>query len=366
MEESRAIKGVSLIICCYNSSKRLSATLMHIASQKLMPSIQWEIIVVDNNSRDETVLVTKQEWAKYSLNIPFTVVTERKQGLSYARKKGVETARYDIVLFCDDDNWLQYNYVEHACISMQEYPSVGIIGGVSNEYTEVEAPWWLADYSSVYAIGKQLPASGYANKRGYIIGAGMVIRKEIFQQLEEVGFKSILSDRKGNELSSGGDSEICLLAMQLGYDLYYDERLQFTHYISANRLEWSYCVEMMTKGFAHPQIYYAMYEACFAATKNNEAVDFENIFRWNMRKQKRNLLNECKGIAAFFGALAAMIYSKPGNDKEIRVKTAINKLRYMQANKKQLSEDFKTILQLSKKIAQLKSIPVKQLPLQQN
>ncbi|CAN5733501.1 hypothetical protein BH10BAC2_BH10BAC2_16330 [soil metagenome] len=357
--------GISVIICCYNSALRLPATLDKIAAQ-VTNGFEWELIIVDNNSSDNTFSFAEKALEEYGTTVSYKVMKEVEQGLSYARKKGVANAAYDIIIFCDDDNWLKEDYLDYAYSLMFNNNSIGIAGGKSVANIEGKKSFWFDRYENVYAIGKQLPVSGYANNRRYIIGAGMVIRKQIFEQLEEVGFHSILSDRKGNELSSGGDSEICLLAMQLGYDLYYDERLQFTHYISANRVEWSYCVEMMTKGFAHPQIYYAMYEACFASVKNNAAVDFENIYRWNIRKQKRILLNECKGITAFFGAVAAMIYSKPGNDKEIRVKTAINKLRYIKANKKQLSADFNTILQLVKKIAQLKVTPVKQLPLQQN
>jgi hypothetical protein len=202
---------------------------------------------------------------------------------------------------------------------------------------------------------KQLPESGSANNRGYITGAGMVIRKEIFRQLETIGFYSILSDRKGKDLSSGGDSEICLLAMQLGYDLYYDEHLQFTHYISRSRLKWSYCVEMMTRGFAHPQIYFAMYDYCFNGFTKNEAVDFEDLYRWNMRKQKRILFNELKGAGNFFKAIVSLLHSKPGNDKEIRVKTAINKILYLRKQREKLSKDFKLIQAFAKRLVILNS-----------
>lgn len=363
---SDTLNGISIVVCCYNSAERLQKVLYHLSRQRNANEILWEIIIVDNNSEDETVVVAEREWKKLGVKVAFKIINEPNQGLSFARLKGVHEASYDIIIFCDDDNWLHEDYLTIAYRLMSENANIGIAGGSSVPNAEIEEPIWFARYENVFAVGKQLPATGYANKRGYVTGAGMVIRKQVFQQLEAAGFKSILSDRKGNELSSGGDSEICLLAMQLGFDLYYDDRLQFTHYISASRLQWSYCVEMMTKGFAHPQIYYAMYEACFAAIKNNEAVDFENIYRWNMRKQKRILLNECKGIGKCFSALAAVVYSKPGNDKMIRVKTAVNKLRYMKTNKVQLAADFKTILQLAKKITQLKIIPVKQSPIQQN
>jgi len=242
---------------------------------------------------------------------------------------GIANAIYSLLLICDDDNWLQQEYVQYAYDVMHEQTDIGILGGAAKPFTEIGKPLWFDQYENVFAVGKQMQHTGIANKRNFLFGAGMVIRKIIYDTVEDLDHDMFLTCRKGNTLSSGGESEICLLAMQLGYDLYYDERLQFTHYITANRLKWSYCVEMITKGFAHPQIYYAMYEACFASVKNNETIDFENIYRWNMRKQKRILLNECKDVTACFGTIAALGYSKTGSDQEIRVKTAINNLRYM-------------------------------------
>src|SRR4051794_7116729 len=99
-------KAISIIICCYNSSKRLPATLKHIAQQKMRSNILWEVIVVDNNSADDTKEVAVREWRKYNLSVPFKVVTEQKQGLIHAREKGYAEAAYQLLLFCDDDNWL--------------------------------------------------------------------------------------------------------------------------------------------------------------------------------------------------------------------------------------------------------------------
>lgn len=358
--------GISVLVCTFNGAKRLEKTLAHLAAQVTSVAVQWEIILVDNNSTDNTSAIAKKIWEQLASHVPFRIVGESRPGKNFALETGIFNAVYNLLLICDDDNWLQQNYVQYAFDFMWHHPQVGVLGGAAIANINADTPAWFPQYEPVFAVGKQLQKTGIANQRNFLFGAGMVIRKVVYDTIDALGHDMLLTCRKGNSLSSGGDSEICLLAMQLGYDLYYDERLQFTHYISTNRLKWSYCVEMMTKGFAHPQIYYAMYEACFASVRNNEAVDFENIYRWNMRKQKRILLHEWKGVPAFFSAVAAMIFSKPGNDKEIRIKTAINKLRYMKAHKNQLSADFNTILQLAKKIAQLKFIPVKQLPLQQN
>jgi len=349
-----ACSGISVLICTYNGSKRLSKTLTHLAAQQTGDDVSWEIILVDNNSLDNTSVVATDTWKQLASHVPLSVFNEPRAGKSFALETGMAKAGYDILLICDDDNWLEKNYVQYAYEFMRQNKQVGILGGAAIPYPDSEKPLWFDKYENVFAAGKQMPYSGIANKKNYLFGAGMVIRKDIYKTIEALGHNMFLTCRKGKELSSGGDSELCLLAMQLGYDLYYDERLQFTHYISPNRLKWSYCVEMLTKGFAHPQIYYAMYDYCFNAVNKNEAAHFEDLYRWNMRKQKRILLNELKGAGNFFNTVTSLLHSKPGNDKEIRLKTAINKLRYIKKNKQQLAADFETILALAKRMQQLK------------
>ncbi|QEC69082.1 glycosyltransferase family 2 protein [Panacibacter ginsenosidivorans] len=352
--------GISVLICTYNGANRLGKTLAHLAAQVTVDSLKWEIILIDNNSNDNTSEISKNIWQQLSCKIPFYIFKEPRPGKSFALETGVSKSNYDILIICDDDNWLQENYVQYAYDFLQKNRTVGILGSFAEPYLDSAKPLWFDKYENVFAIGRQMPQTGIANKRNYLFGAGMVIRKEIYTTVAALNHEMFLTCRKGNELSSGGDSEICLLAMQLGYDLYYDEGLQFTHYISPGRLKWSYCVEMITKGFASPQIYYAIYDYCFNAVNKNEAADFENLYRWNMRKQKRILLNEISGAGNFFSSVAALLFSKPGNDKEIRIKTAINKLRYMQKNKKQLAADFEKILALAKRMQQVKALPMEQ------
>ncbi len=354
--------GVSVIICCYNSASRLQQTLAHLAAQEVDKNIPWELIIVDNNCTDDTVQFAKDEWTNLSVKTPLKIVEETKSGLSFAREIGAATASYDLILFCDDDNWLNENYIQLAHEHMREHPRTGVLGGEGIAFIDGPKPAWFDSYENVFAVGRQLKKSGLANKRKYLFGAGMVIRKSIYEKIEELKHVLFLTCRKGNELSSGGDSEICLLALQMGYDLYYEERLQFTHFIPSARLNWAYCVEMISKGFAHPQIYYAMYEYGFNAVAKNEHADFDQLYKWQRRKQQRILWHECNSFKKSFSAMQSLLISRPGNDKEIRIKTAKNKLRYLKNNKEQLAQDFKKILALSAQIISLQegSVSIRQ------
>lgn len=342
--------GISVIICTYNGAARLKDTLAHLSRQKVNPLFQWEVIVIDNNSNDNSFETASTIWNELNAAVPLKTFQEPKPGKSNALVKGISESKYDLLLICDDDNWLNENYIQLAYEHMREHPRTGVLGGEGIPFVDGSKPAWFDSYENVFAVGRQLKKSGLANKRKYLFGAGMVIRKSIYEKINEAEHTLFLTCRKGNEPSSGGDSEICLLALQLGYDLYYEEGLQFTHFIPKARLHWAYCVEMISKGFAYPQIYYAMYEYVFNAVAKNEPVDFEQLYKWQRRKQQRIVWHACNSFKKSFSAMQSLLISKPGNDLEIRIKTARNKLRYLKNNKTQLEEDFKKILVLAQKL----------------
>lgn len=252
--------GVSVIICCYNSAKRLPETLRHLAVQEVPCHIPWEIIVVNNASTDDTVQVAEQEWAKYNLSLPFRIVNQPNPGLSNARDKGFEVAAYECCLFCDDDNWLQKDYVRIAFETMESDTMIGAVGGRGEpKVCKEKRSLWKKLNKIGYGIGAQHNASGdITNIRGQIYGAGAIFRRSSYFDLKESRFVSLLSDRKGNMLSSGGDTELCLALVLRGYKIYYSEHLRFKHFIPEERISSEY-VFRMKKEKEHSRIPISLY-----------------------------------------------------------------------------------------------------------
>lgn len=241
--------GISIVICCYNSSKVLPATLRAIAKQDVPADIKWEVIVVDNASTDGTSETARIEWKKHDTLVKFKVVKENEPGLSAARKKGFEAAEYDYIIFCDDDNMLDRNFVRKSFEIMQSDKEIGVLGGQSVPEFEDYAPYWFNDWKDSFAIGKQSDSEGDVTwSRGYVWGAAMVVRKSSWQKLIEKGFKPRLTDRKGEVVSSGGDTEICYALRNDGWKIWYSPELRFRHFISPGRLNWNY-VRKLFRGF---------------------------------------------------------------------------------------------------------------------
>jgi glucosyl-dolichyl phosphate glucuronosyltransferase len=101
---------ITVIMCTYNRCHSVARAMGSVAASTLPNSVKWEVIVVDNNSSDQTRQVI-EDFCGWHLG-RFRYVFEPKQGLSHARNAGIQEAQGNILAFTDDDvtvqpNWLQ-------------------------------------------------------------------------------------------------------------------------------------------------------------------------------------------------------------------------------------------------------------------
>jgi glycosyltransferase involved in cell wall biosynthesis len=240
MIREQIVWGVSVVICCHNSTQRLPQTLAHLAAQEARGELPWEVIVIDNASTDGTSRMALACWPA-NAPAPLRVVFESQLGLSYARSRAFDEAKYEFVSFVDDDNWVNPGWVQLVAEVMTERADVGACGGLAEARSEIEPPWWFQIYREWYAVGPQADHEGDITwSRGFLWGAGMSVRRSAWQQLARLGFRFLLIDRCGAALDSGGDSELCLALRLLGWRLWYEPRLKFAHYLPASRLQWRY------------------------------------------------------------------------------------------------------------------------------
>jgi glycosyltransferase involved in cell wall biosynthesis len=237
----RQTPKLSVIVCCHNSRDRLRPTLAHLARQSADPRL-WEVVVVDNASTDETSTVAAAEWAKFGSSVPFSVVAEVQPGLTHARRKGIESAHHDVIAFVDDDNWLDPDWVATVQEVMGSHPSIGILGTPNiAAICESEPPVWAPLMLGTLACGSA-HFSGLAILRpgGIVAGAGMVIRREAWQQVGSRYGTLQMRDRAGRETSSGGDIELCYVVSLLGWDLAQHSGLRMQHWLPTSRFALEY------------------------------------------------------------------------------------------------------------------------------
>lgn len=285
--------GVTILICTYNGAGRLPATLQHLALQEIPASIPCEVILVDNASQDDTARLAREEWANYTTGLSLKIVYEPRPGLTYARERGFREALYDYIILCDDDNWLMPGYVQRAFEIMDHNPRIGILGGQGVFVYESAPPTWLAALN-LYAGGAQAPHSGCVTSN-LVYGAGAVLRKPAYDRLIDHGFVPLLTDRLGYQLSSGGDHELCYALVLAGYEIWYDEKLVFHHFITANRLTAVYCLTYIRDS-----------SRCFAVLEPykirlKSGSDSLTLFRWELLKSFVYHLRRMIGALMPFG-----------------------------------------------------------------
>ncbi len=268
--------GVSVIICCYNSETRLPEVLDCLSQQKFTKNINWEVIVVDNASKDNTQKIARETWKGDEKKLK--VIYEPEAGLSNARMAGLNAAKYDIISFIDDDNRVALNWVQKVYEIMSEHPSVGICGGYGVPVLDSPAPAWFEKYQAAYAVGKQWDKEGILDHTKLnLYGAGFNIRKKVWDQLIANDFKFMLSGRKGKNITSGEDYELSLAVRLAGYDLYYDPNLQFKHYITKDRLNRKY-LKKLFKSFGKASVIVDIYAAELLSIKGIKRYRITNIY----------------------------------------------------------------------------------------
>ncbi|MDJ1482161.1 glycosyltransferase [Cytophagaceae bacterium YF14B1] len=288
--------GISIIICCYNSVTRISPTLQHLASQRTCNQLSWEVLLIDNASTDNTAQTAIQLWESFNSKIPLRIINEPRPGLSFARETGLQDSHYNIAIFVDDDNWLKEDYIQIAYNTINANKGIGILGGRVEAACEIEPPAWFEKSKAHYVIGEPYSQTGDVTEdRATIYGAGMVINKAAWKKLKASGYKSQLSDRKGSQLSSGGDVELCFALKMLGYRIYYHKDLVLKHFLPKARLSWNY-LEKLFPGFALAEIYLNCFQYFYSNSYSED--NYKHTIYKEFRKkvcdklfnQKRNLV----------------------------------------------------------------------------
>jgi glycosyltransferase involved in cell wall biosynthesis len=307
-----APKGVSIIICCYNSAGRLPETLSYIAKQQVV-DIPWELIIVNNRSSDTTKDVATSFIRNYS-SLQVQVLDELKPGLSYARHKGFMSARYEYLLLCDDDNWLATDYVQNAFTILEAQADIGILGGIGEAVADVELPEWFQRNQNSFAVGKLFENGGYVK---YVYGAGMVLRKSVYLKALERGFKTLLSDRTGKELSSGGDIELCYLFQLMGWKIFQSDSLTFQHFVEKGKLTDDY-KQRIQKGFAKTLLALRPYDFVVSNRTESPSLLWIKEYSYLLKETLMNILHRKEDWHYLKSALTLMLLHQKEFKKNIK------------------------------------------------
>jgi glycosyltransferase involved in cell wall biosynthesis len=238
MDNNRNI-GISVIICCYNSSKRIKDVLQALVVQKFNTAVLWEIILVDNASTDNTSSTAQSIWKTLNADIDFRITYENSPGLANARDRGIKESRYEYLVFCDDDNWLYPDYLQGVYTILSSNAVIAACGGVGIPVFETAKPAWFDEYAEAFATGSQ-EINTEEGKLLNLYGAGIALKKRSLDQLALAKFNPFMIGRVGSKLSSSEDTELTYALVLIGQTLHFSSELKFYHYLPKERLQFSY------------------------------------------------------------------------------------------------------------------------------
>ncbi len=240
--------GVSLAICTYNGISRLKETIQSILKQETEGKVNWELLIIDNASTDNTAAFVTQIWPTDRLQ-QLRIIREEKLGAIHARQRAIREARYSYLSYVDDDNWISDNWITEIHRIFGTYPTVGIISCPSTAHLSEVPPDYFDSFKGWLAIGTRCPEEGIIKQRPLSFWtAGLSLRLEAFDALSDTDYKICLTGRTGNQTYGGEDHELCLTLTLMGWEIYYTHQTSFTHDIPPTRLTVPYMERLIHNG----------------------------------------------------------------------------------------------------------------------
>lgn len=231
------MRRLSLIIATYNRSEQLMVTLRSVAAQSAEP-LQWECIVVDNNSQDDT-RQRVEEFASAHRQLCVRYLFEPKQGLSHARNAGIVAAKGEILAFIDDDERIVEEFVE-AYIDLFDCCSEAMSAGgkIIAEYPSGRPSWMSRYVEQPIANPMDFGPNVRRFPKGRIPGGGnMAFRREVF---DRIGLFNTELGRTGKRLIGGEESDLFERAERCGMACYYQPPAVMYHIIPESKLTEDY------------------------------------------------------------------------------------------------------------------------------
>jgi len=227
---------ITAIVCTYNRSEKLAATIESLVAQTLPRSQTWEILVVDNNSSDGTRHVVERFRRQHPERIRYLM--ESQQGVSYARNTGIRESRGEILAFIDDDETAGTAWLQNLTANLFSGDWAGA-GGRVLPLWDVSRPQWLHPESSL--VSGPMAAFDLNQGPGPLteppFGANMAFRREVFEKYG--GFRTDLG-RAGTSLISNEDTEFGRRLLAARQPLRYEPSAITYHPVEETRLHPEY------------------------------------------------------------------------------------------------------------------------------
>lgn len=236
---------ISVVVCTRNPRPTYMQRTLGALQNQNLPKDRWELLIVDNDSQPPIAGRFDISWHPRA-----RVIREEKLGLTPGRLRGIREASGDLLIFVDDDNVLDADYLEQALHVFYERPYLGSWSGHCRAEFEAPPPEWSRRYFgnlSIRTVDRDIWSNLPRLPETMPYGAGLCIRREAarhYLDLHDGGLRRIQFDRAGKSLLSGGDNDLAACACDIGLGVGLIAALKLTHLIPQERLTVDYHVRL--------------------------------------------------------------------------------------------------------------------------
>lgn len=227
---------ITVILCTYKRCQSLAKALASVALSVMPDSVEWDVLVVDNNSPDKTRAVVEDFSARYPGR--FRYVFEGQQGKSHALNSGIREANADVLAFMDDDVQVDPKWLQNLTTVLSDERWSGSGGRILPE-GGFEPPKWLetkARYAlaplALFDLGVESCELCEAP-----FGTNMAYRREMFSK--HGSFRTDLGPQPGFEMKNE-DVEFGSRLLAGGEHLWYEKSAVVYHSMPLSRIQPAY------------------------------------------------------------------------------------------------------------------------------
>jgi len=222
---------ISVVFSSFNGEGTLPAMLDSLVNMRKQIRCIWELIIVNNNSDDNTQKIL----GKYTDLLPLKVINECRPGKNISLNRALEYVHGELIIFTDDDVIVDPDWLNNYELLMQQYPDVVVFGGAIS-------PFWLEKPDAV--LLKQIPigiafAVNHGNfENGYIEpdklwGPNMAIQRQLFDK--GLRFDETIGP-SGSNYAMGSETDILMRIKLDGGQGFFSNDIKVQHIIRKHQL----------------------------------------------------------------------------------------------------------------------------------
>jgi len=279
---------ISVITCAHNPREDYLRQVIEALENQTLDKQHWAYLRIDNASDDPLEQRVDLSWQANGRH-----VREEKLGLTHARLRGIREATTDILVFVDDDNVLDADYLQQVIEVGNKHPMIGAWGGQRRPSFEHEPPAWTRRHWAHLALS-EFEKDSWSNKHDLAetmpSGAGLCVRKavaEYYADQHANGKRAFVLDRNGNLLISGGDIDLAACACDIGLGVGLFAGLKLSHLIPSDRLTEGYLLRL-TEAISYSSVILESFRPSSSPSRrwSSKAADMLRYLRMDAREKR--------------------------------------------------------------------------------